>query len=46
MNKNKTKEIKYKPQYGIIIIVDTEKEQIKMFNKLNKKDLKLKIVTV
>jgi hypothetical protein len=41
-----TKKFNYKQQYGVIVIVESEKEQIKMFNDLKKKGLKLKIVTV
>jgi len=40
-----TKEFKYKPQYGVIIICETEEDQIKMFEELKQKGLKLKIVT-
>ena len=41
-----TKKFNYKQQYGVIVIVENEKEQIKLFNKLKKEGLKLKIVTV
>ena len=41
-----TKKFNYKQQYGVIVIVESEKEQIKLFNKLKKDGLKLKIVTV
>jgi GTP cyclohydrolase II len=41
-----TKKFNYKQQYGVIVIVENEKEQIKLFNKLKKDGLKLKIVTV
>ncbi len=41
-----TKKFNYKQQYGVIVILENEKQQIKMFNALNKKGLKLKIVTV
>ncbi len=41
-----TKKFNYKQQYGVIVIVENEKEQIKLFNRLKKEGLKLKIVTV
>ena len=46
MKKNKTKEIKYKSQYGVIAICQSEKEQIKLYEKLKKQGLNLKVVTV
>ncbi len=46
MTKNKTKEIKYKSQYGVIAICESEKEQIQLYEKLKKQGLKLKVVTV
>jgi hypothetical protein len=39
------KEFNYKPQYGVIVICETEEDQIKMFEELKEKGLKLKIVT-
>ena len=36
----------YKPQWGVIVICDTEKQQKKVFEKLKKEGLKLKIVNV
>jgi hypothetical protein len=42
----KTKAFNYKEQFGVIVICETEKEQIEMFNELSKKKLKLKVVTV
>lgn len=46
MSTSKTKQIKYKEQYGVIIICKNEEEQIKVYNKLNKEGLTLKVVTV
>lgn len=46
MSNNKTKEIKYKSQYGVIAICDSEKHQIQLYEKLKKQGLKLKVVTV
>ena len=40
-----TKEFTYKQQYGVIVICETEEEQIKMFDELKAKGLKLKVVT-
>lgn len=39
------KEFKYKQQYGVIVICETEEEQIKLFEELKKKGLKIKVVT-
>ena len=39
------KDFKYKPQYGVIVICESEEDQIKMFEELKAKGLKLKIVT-
>ncbi len=39
------KEFTYKQQYGVIVICETEEEQIKMFDELKAKGLKLKVVT-
>jgi len=36
----------YRPQYGIVIICQDETEQIRLFNELQSKNLKLKVVTV
>jgi hypothetical protein len=46
MKKNKTKEIKYKSQYGVIAICKSENEQIELYEKLKKQGLNLKVVTV
>tara|TARA_B110000285_G_scaffold212071_1_gene255307 strand:- start:1013 stop:1153 length:141 start_codon:yes stop_codon:yes gene_type:complete len=46
MKKNKTKEIKYKSQYGVIAICQSETEQIQLYEKLKKQGLNLKVVTV
>jgi hypothetical protein len=46
MSKNKTKEINYKSQYGVIAICESEEEQIKLYHKLQKQGLNLKVVTV
>lgn len=40
-----TKQFNYKQQYGVIVICETEEEQIKMFEELKAKGLKLKVVT-
>lgn len=39
------KKFNYKPQYGVIVIVESEDEQIKIFEELRERGLKLKIVT-
>lgn len=39
------KQFNYKPQYGVIVIVESEDEQIKIFEELKAKGLKLKLVT-
>jgi hypothetical protein len=36
----------YRPQFGLVIICQDEQEQIKLFNELQSKNLKLKVVTV
>jgi hypothetical protein len=46
MNKNKTKEIKYKSQYGVIAVCESEDHQMKLYEKLKKQGLNLKVVTV
>ena len=43
---NKTKEIKYKSQYGVIVICESEHHQKEIFEELQKEGLKLKVVTV
>jgi len=40
------KTYKYKPQYGVIVICENEKQQIEIFEELKKKGYKLKIVNV
>lgn len=40
------KQFNYKQQYGVIVICETEEEQKKLFEKLQKQGLKLKVVTV
>lgn len=40
-----TKTFNYKQQYGVIVIVETEAEQEKVFNELKQKGYKLKVVT-
>lgn len=42
----KEKKFQYKEQFGVIVICDTEKDQIKVYEELVKKGLKLKVVTV
>jgi hypothetical protein len=39
------KEFHYKPQYGVIVICENEEEQKKVFEELQKKGMKLKVVT-
>ena len=39
------KQFNYKQQYGVIVICETEEEQIKMFEELKAKGFKLKVVT-
>ncbi len=39
------KDFNYKPQFGVIVICETEEDQIKMFEELKQKGLKLKVVT-
>ena len=39
------KQFNYKQQYGVIVICETEEEQIKIFDELKAKGLKLKVVT-
>lgn len=41
-----TKEITYKEQYGVIIMCEGEEHQRKIYEKLKKEGLKLKVVTV
>jgi len=36
----------YKPQWGVIVICDSETQQKELFEKLKKEGLKLKIVNV
>ncbi len=40
------KKFSYKPQYGVIVITDTEVEQKRLFNEMKKKGLKIKLVNV
>jgi hypothetical protein len=44
--KPQKKNYSYKPQFGLVIILQSEAEQIEMFNKLQKQGLTLKVVTV
>jgi predicted 3-demethylubiquinone-9 3-methyltransferase (glyoxalase superfamily) len=39
------KEFRYKPQYGVIVICESEEEQKKVFEELQKEGKKLKVVT-
>lgn len=41
----KTKQFNYKQQYGVIVICENEDDQKKVFEELQKKGLKLKVVT-
>lgn len=43
---NKTKEINYQEQYGVIVLCDGEAHQKEIFEALKKKGLTLKVVTV
>jgi len=40
------KSYKYKPQWGVIVICESEEHQKRVFEKLKKEGLKLKIVNV
>ena len=44
--KKKVKVFNYKEQYGVIVICENENEQKAIFEELQKKGLKLKVVTV
>ncbi len=44
--KPQKKNYTYKPQFGLVIILQSEAEQIEMFNKLQRQGLTLKVVTV
>lgn len=46
MVKAKTKTFNYKSQYGVVVICEDEKEQMKIFERLQKEGLKLKVVCV
>ena len=46
MKKTERKSYAYRPQYGIVIVCQDEEEQIKLFNMLKEKGLKLKVVVV
>ena len=46
MKKIEKKSYAYRPQYGIVVICSDEQEQIKLFEMLQKKGLKLKVVVV
>ena len=49
LNKNKDmakKTYAYKPQWGVIVICENEKQQREIFEELKKKGYKLKIVNV
>jgi hypothetical protein len=39
-------EINYQPQYGVIVICDTEKNQEQVYTRLNQSGYKCKVVTV
>ena len=39
------KQFNYKPQYGVIVICESEEEQIKVFEELKTQGKKLKVVT-
>jgi len=42
----KKKQFNYKEQYGVIVICENEEKQKAIFEELQKKGLKLKVVTV
>lgn len=42
----KKKQFNYKEQYGVIVICENEEKQKAVFEELQKKGLKLKVVTV
>ena len=46
MKKSEKKSYAYKPQYGIVVMCSDEQEQIRIFEALQKKGLKLKVVVV
>lgn len=46
MSINKTKEINYKEQYGVIVICNDESHQKEVYDNLKKTGLTLKVVTV
>jgi len=46
MKKTEKKSYAYKPQYGIVVMCPDEQEQIKLFDKLKKMGLTLKVVVV
>jgi hypothetical protein len=46
MKKTEKKSYAYKPQFGIVVMCADEQEQIKFFEMLQKKGLKLKVVVV
>jgi hypothetical protein len=46
MTINKTKEINYKEQYGVIVICNSEVHQKEVYENLKKTGLNLKVVTV
>lgn len=41
-----TKQFNYKEQYGVIVVCESEDQQKSVFKELQKKGLKLKVVTV
>ena len=41
-----TKPFKYKEQYGVIVVCESEEQQKAIFEELQKQGLKLKVVTV
>lgn len=40
------KKFSYKPQFGVILIAESEEEQKKLFNSMKKKGLKIRLVNV
>lgn len=46
MKKTEKKSYVYKPQFGIVVMCADEPEQIRLFEMLQKKGLKLKVVVV
>lgn len=46
MKKTEKKNYTYKPQFGLVVMCSDEGEQIKLFERLKKQGLTLKVVVV